>query len=72
MTPTIKCQKFNIKVTGETEVNVDLDLDTQKWVVTSKVFADKTDRDPTALIREYSNLEEAVNNARQIAGSKVV
>ena len=46
MTPTIKCNKFNIKVTGESEVNVDLDLPNQKWIVTSKVFADKMDRDP--------------------------
>ena len=72
MTPTIKCNKFNVKITGDSEVNIDLDFETQQWVVSRRVFATDRDLDPALLVKQYSDLEDAVNYARQVAGNKIV
>lgn len=73
MTPKIKCNQFNIKVTGENEVNIDLHFESQNWNVTTykKTDPHTYELEPTE-VKQYSNLEEAVTYAREIAGSKIV
>ena len=61
MTPTIKCNKFTMTVTGDTEATIKLDFDTQSWIVSGN--GEDT---------MFTDLEEAINHARKIAGNKVV
>jgi hypothetical protein len=64
MIPKISCNKFSIKIIGEVQVNIDLDFDTEKWVM-SYGFPDNE-------TIPFDSLEEAVINARKIAGDKIV